>query len=52
VRVLQGLLQEKGGGCDLSVLIQQLSDKHPGLKASHGRSHFYAPLYNIISYLV
>jgi hypothetical protein len=51
VRVLQELLRRKGLSkvlpcladceCDLSVLIQQLSDKHPGLKASRGRSHFF-----------
>ena len=36
VRVLQDLLREEGGECDVSVLIQQLRDKHPALKAAAG----------------
>lgn len=36
VRVLQDLLRAQGGECDVSVLIQQLGDKHPALKAAAG----------------
>jgi hypothetical protein len=36
VQVLQNMLRNRGGECDMSVLIQKLSVSHPKLKATAG----------------